>query len=65
MGKPQIVVLSVAEKEGFEPSRPLWGLHDFQSCALGQTTRLLQKILKNGGPSGTRTRDRPVMSRML
>ena len=24
----------MAEKEGFEPSKPLWGLHDFQSCAL-------------------------------
>lgn len=32
----------VAEKEGFEPSRPFWGLHDFQSCALDQTTRLLR-----------------------
>ena len=26
----------MAEKEGFEPSIPLWGIHDFQSCALGQ-----------------------------
>ena len=26
----------MAEKEGFEPSKPFWGLHDFQSCALGQ-----------------------------
>lgn len=26
----------VAEKEGFEPSRPFRGLHDFQSCALDQ-----------------------------
>ncbi len=26
----------LAEKEGFEPSKPFWGLHDFQSCALGQ-----------------------------
>ena len=32
----------MAEKEGFEPSRPFWGLHDFQSCALDQTTRLLR-----------------------
>ena len=31
----------VAEKEGFEPSIPFWGIHDFQSCALGRTTRLL------------------------
>lgn len=34
----------MAEKEGFEPSRPLWGLHDFQSCALDQTTRLLHEL---------------------
>ena len=26
----------LAEKERFELSRPLWGLHDFQSCALDQ-----------------------------
>ncbi len=26
----------MAEKEGFEPSRPFRGLHDFQSCALDQ-----------------------------
>ena len=26
----------MAEKEGFEPSIPFWGIHDFQSCALGQ-----------------------------
>ena len=29
-------VFFMAEKEGFEPSKPFWGLHDFQSCALGQ-----------------------------
>ena len=28
--------LLLAEKEGFEPSIPFWGIHDFQSCALGQ-----------------------------
>ncbi len=32
---------SWAEKEGFEPSIPLWGIHDFQSCALDRATRLL------------------------
>ena len=26
----------LAEKEGFEPSRPFRSLHDFQSCALDQ-----------------------------
>ena len=29
-------ILFMAEKEGFEPSIPFWGIHDFQSCALGQ-----------------------------
>ena len=24
----------VAEQEGFEPSVPFWGTHDFQSCPL-------------------------------
>ena len=28
--------LFLAEKEGFEPSRPFRSLHDFQSCALDQ-----------------------------
>ena len=32
----KLVVVFMAEKEGFEPSKPFWGLHDFQSCALGQ-----------------------------
>ena len=34
----------MAEKEGFEPSIPFWGIHDFQSCALDQTTRLLHAV---------------------
>ena len=29
-------VFFLAEKEGFEPSRPFRSLHDFQSCALDQ-----------------------------
>ena len=33
---PEGWVLFLAEKEGFEPSIPFWGIHDFQSCALGQ-----------------------------
>ena len=37
----------MAEKEGFEPSIPLWGIHDFQSCALDQTTRLLHAELES------------------
>ena len=27
-------VLFLAEQEGFEPSVPFWGTHDFQSCPL-------------------------------
>ena len=27
-------VLFMAEQEGFEPSVPFWGTHDFQSCPL-------------------------------
>ena len=37
----------MAEKEGFEPSIPFWGIHDFQSCALDQTTRLLHVLLES------------------
>ena len=36
----------MAEKEGFEPSIPLWGIHDFQSCALDQATRLLHVLFR-------------------
>ena len=35
----------MAEKEGFEPSKPFWGLHDFQSCALDQARRLLHNLI--------------------
>ena len=38
------VFRGLAEKEGFEPSIPLWGIHDFQSCALDQATRLLHVL---------------------
>ena len=34
----------LAEKEGFEPSIPLWGIHDFQSCALDRATRLVRIV---------------------
>ena len=27
-------VIFLAEQEGFEPSVPFWGTHDFQSCPL-------------------------------
>ena len=35
---------SVAERAGFEPANPC-GLHTFQACALGQTTRPLHMML--------------------
>ena len=38
----------MAEKEGFEPSIPLWGIHDFQSCALDRATRLLHDSVRVG-----------------
>ena len=34
----------MAEKEGFEPSIPFWGIHDFQSCALGQLRDFSMKL---------------------
>ena len=36
---------SLAEKEGFEPSIPFWGIHDFQSCALGQLRDFSMRLL--------------------
>ena len=36
-----MLLLLLAEKERFELSKPFWGLHDFQSCALDQARRLL------------------------
>ena len=36
-----VTSLLLAEKERFELSKPFWGLHDFQSCALDQARRLL------------------------
>ena len=35
----------LAEKEGFEPSIPFWGIHDFQSCALGQLRDFSMRLL--------------------
>ena len=32
----------MAAEERFELSKPFWGLHDFQSCALDQARRLLR-----------------------
>ena len=37
----------MAEKEGFEPSIPFWGIHDFQSCALGQLRDFSIEMLCN------------------
>ena len=36
--------LFVAEREGFEPSRALGALHDFQSCALDQLSHLSKAV---------------------
>ena len=36
----KLLVLYMAEREGFEPSRALGALHDFQSCALDQLSHL-------------------------
>ena len=36
----------LAEKERFEPSNRFWRLHDFQSCALDQTRRLLHVFIQ-------------------
>ena len=38
----------MAEKEGFEPSIPFWGIHDFQSCALGQLRDFSMKMTLHG-----------------
>ena len=40
----------LAEKEGFEPSRPFRGLHDFQSCALDQLGDFSIRILTKFRP---------------
>ena len=39
-------VIFLAEKEGFEPSIPFWGIHDFQSCALGQLRDFSMYLLR-------------------
>ncbi len=40
----EYIANSMAEKEGFEPSKPFWGLRDFQSRALDRTRRLLHIV---------------------
>ncbi len=35
----------MAERMGFEPMKPYWGLHDFQSCALDQLGHLSKRLL--------------------
>lgn len=32
--------ISLAERWGFEPQIPFWGIHDFQSCSFGQLGHL-------------------------
>lgn len=41
----------MAEETGFEPARP-FGLHDFQSCALVLTRRLLRTKIYNSLAEG-------------
>ena len=60
----------VAEKEGFEPPRGFLPLSVFKTDPFSRTWVFLRVtisiillIYKNGGPSRTRTYDRPVMSR--
>ena len=38
--QPLSLRISLAEREGFEPSVGLWPTHDFQSCALDQLSHL-------------------------
>ena len=33
-------LLFLAERWGFEPQIPFWGIHDFQSCSFGQLGHL-------------------------
>ena len=35
---------SMAERKGFEPLIPFWGIHDFQSCALDQLGHLSKTL---------------------
>ena len=37
---PTGVTAFLAERKGFEPLIPFWGIHDFQSCALDQLGHL-------------------------
>ena len=43
-------VLFLAERKGFEPLKPYWGLHDFQSCALDQLGHLSKFAAKSPRP---------------
>ena len=36
----RMVAGKVAERRGFEPRIPFWGIHDFQSCSFGQLGHL-------------------------
>ena len=56
----------LAEKEGFEPSIPFWGIHDFQSCALGQLRDFSMRLLAScclGDSSVVTQQDAPFVNR--
>ena len=42
----RVKVFFMAGKEGFEPSIPFWGIHDFQSCALGQLRDFSMRVAR-------------------
>ena len=54
----------MAEKEGFEPSIPFWGIHDFQSCALDQL-RDFSMQLSLGHRSRLQPKGRPTQASLL
>jgi hypothetical protein len=37
---------SIAERKGFEPSIPFWGIHAFQACAFDHSATSLMSFLK-------------------
>ena len=58
----------MAEKEGFEPSIPFWGIHDFQSCALGQLRDFSMRLLAScrlGDSSVVIQQDAPFVNRIF
>ena len=54
----------MAEREGFEPSVPFWGTHDFQSCAFNRSATSPYWNIENLGPcpSGSTVNDSKMSS---